>query len=199
MKSKVLISRADNPSIVYPSEADGMGVSRVQFKGRSFYLGKFNTPESHATFALWKHILVNEGTPPVPKELKPLAIAFLHQRPAKTPMFAGWHFSLSILLGFLSLSFAVYEGTKVSSPDMPAVIDGHKLSEFEENYIRGIRRVASREKTPEERVKELTGILARTEGPRPLHRLSPEAIKRIKEKYPNAKHAVAKPLLPDLE
>lgn len=158
------IVREDRPQTYYPAGPDSRGSARVSYNGKQVYFGAHGTAESHATYALWRNQIDLHGTAPRPKELRPIAEAFLRDATAPPPM--RW-FVAVICVGLLASAGAAF-GFIFYSTHSPALVDGTALTDREVAIVRGVR---------ESDAKLTSALAASTDGFLEIH----NRIQKLKE------------------
>ncbi len=158
--------RQDAELIAYPAKPDNKGSARVVWRRRSYYFGKFNSPESFSLFGEWKRRLVETGDAPEVKIVRHDLAHLPESSPSRPYRFLGW--PVANLIAATVLGACVVGGAMIFSTKTTPMVDGVALTDEEIVRIRGMRshqkRVATFNKEREDRVAELLARI-REKGP----------------------------------
>lgn len=144
-ESDVLSASTDEISRVeYPIQSDTRRAARVAFRRKVYHLGPFESPISYVVFGMWKQRLIKTGIAVPTKELRPLAKAALKGELPKPPrkINSAWFLAV-VVVGFLLLAFANYQGYRYFSTYKHPVVDGVPMSARELSAFRRTREAVA--------------------------------------------------------
>lgn len=151
--------RIDNPAharssdVAYPATPDARNYARLSYKNKRYHLGKYDSPESYATYAIWRATIDRTGEAPELATIRSHVQAFLANEPAKQPVYTRKWFAGSLIVSAFLVAFSIVSASQIISSRSHAKVDGIAMSENEILQVRNTRayfdKQAARRASPE--------------------------------------------------
>lgn len=137
--------RVDGPAhartseLGYPASPDARNYARLSYKNKRYHLGKYDSPESYATYAIWRATIDRTGDAPELASVRNQVQAFLASEPVKQPVYTMKWLAGSMLAASLIFVFGGLKVAEILSSQQPPQVDGIAMSETEILRVRVYR------------------------------------------------------------
>ncbi len=137
--------RVDGPAharaseLGYPASPDARNYARLSYKNKRYHLGKYDSPESYATYAIWRATIDRTGDAPELASVRNQVQAFLASEPVKQPVYTKKWLAGSVLAASLIFVFGGLKVAEILSSQQPPQVDGIAMSETEILRVRVYR------------------------------------------------------------